>query len=469
MKWGILLKQDAVKPLLFIAIPTRGKHSFHFSQDISGTIYPSNFSLVQMYIGYREVGFARNIACAKAIELGAKYLVFRDEDVIGTPIVLKTLLYHMSNHPDWTFCSALYATKSYPPEPLLYTEWGQGANYDWQLGDLKRVLFTGMGYSIIRVSDLALLEPDEYEDSDYNTGAPVRYKEFFKTGDGGDTDGKNTFKYGHTEDAHFFKLLEQKGLKSYIDTSLLCQHYDDKSDIMFQVPVKGKPDAWNPPEGMPLTLNIGAGGTYNPYEVSVDLIDAPHITVQADIRSLPQQWTETFDLVHAEHVLEHFDYGQTKEILAEWTRVVKPGGRLVITVPDLEEYAKDILGVTNKDDPIQQNRHYDGIPGYIDTMILGGIYGDQGHPFWRQEAYGGTHEGRFLKHSFEHNHHKAGFTLRSLGGYMKSVGLVLDRTTRQDYQLMIEAHKPLPEVNDGQTELLQDESAQRSGSSQETP
>jgi SAM-dependent methyltransferase len=435
------MRLDANKPLLFIGIPTRGMHSHFFSQALTGTIWPSNFSLTQAYIPYLEVGKARNILAEKAIELGAKYLAFMDEDVIGPANGMKALIAHMSNHPEWTFCSGLYATKSYPPEPLFYEDWGHGPSYDFKEGELKPVLFTGMGFCLIRVSDLLLLTPDTYEDYDHLTGTTHPIREFFKTAsEGYDMGSGNVHKLGHTEDAWFFKQLAEKGLKSYVDTGILCKHYDDKTYTFFDVPLKGKPDAWN---NTPRTLNIGAGGTYDPYEVSVDMRPDPHITYQCDVRKLPDDWTEQFDKVHAEHVLEHFDFGQTEWMVTEWTRVVKPGGTLSLVVPDLEAYAESILGRTSVTDRHAPDAIYgDGKPGYMNIQILGGIYGDEGHPYWRQDPYGGEHDGRWIKDSFENNHHKAGFTSRSLAGYMAQAGLEIIELRRKDYQIIAVGKKP---------------------------
>jgi SAM-dependent methyltransferase len=429
-----VIKQDAVKPLMFVAIPTRGRHSHFFSQDLAGAIYPSNFSMMQGYFPYLEVGRARNLAVAKAKEMGAKYLVFRDEDVIAGASAVKTLLWHMANHPEWTFCGGLYATKSIPPEPLLYTEWGMGSDYDWKAGELKRVKFTGMGICMIRVSDFDLLDTArEYEDRDQTTGAITVVKEYFKTEDEGLVVKGITTKYGQTEDAHFFAQLEEKGLQAWVDTSLLCQHYDDKQIAFYGVPTKGKPDAWN---NTPRTLNLGSGGEYDPYEISVDLRDDPRVTYKRDIRNLPEDWADQFDIVKANHVLEHFGFGQTQEIVNEWARVVKPGGTMRLTVPDLEAFVERILNGP------------DGKSGHVDIGILGGLYGDQGHSLWRQEAYGGEHDGRFIPDSFENNHHKTGFTSRSLAGYMAAAGLEIIELKRDSFQILAVGKKPEGETND---------------------
>lgn len=44
----------------------------------------------------------------------------------------------------------------------------------------------------------------------------------------------------------------------------------------------------------------------------------------------------SFDFVHASHCLEHMR--DVDEALANWTRVLRPGGHLVVTVPDEDLY-----------------------------------------------------------------------------------------------------------------------------------
>lgn len=49
---------------------------------------------------------------------------------------------------------------------------------------------------------------------------------------------------------------------------------------------------------------------------------------------------ETIDEIYAGHILEHFALDETP--LCEWHRVLKPGGRITITVPDIEKGLKDL-------------------------------------------------------------------------------------------------------------------------------
>jgi SAM-dependent methyltransferase len=50
------------------------------------------------------------------------------------------------------------------------------------------------------------------------------------------------------------------------------------------------------------------------------------------------------DEVYAGHLLEHFSPYRVMAILREWARVLKPNGRLVMELPDIEECCKQYAG-----------------------------------------------------------------------------------------------------------------------------
>lgn len=56
-----------------------------------------------------------------------------------------------------------------------------------------------------------------------------------------------------------------------------------------------------------------------------------------DARNLSRFAEGTFDALYASHVLEHFDYrDEVASVLMEWFRVLAHGGKLYVSVPDLE-------------------------------------------------------------------------------------------------------------------------------------
>ncbi len=86
----------------------------------------------------------------------------------------------------------------------------------------------------------------------------------------------------------------------------------------------------------PLRLHLGCGKRYIPGFVHIDLDDFPHIDYRSGIDKLPMFANEAADLIYCSHAFEYFDRVQAPDVLAEWHRVLKPGGPLRLAVPDFE-------------------------------------------------------------------------------------------------------------------------------------
>jgi len=83
-------------------------------------------------------------------------------------------------------------------------------------------------------------------------------------------------------------------------------------------------------------LHIGGSEARAGWEV-FDAIAKDHVDHLGDAADLARFPDGTFVEVYASHVLEHFDYrDKLPVVLAEWRRVLQPGGTLYVSVPDLE-------------------------------------------------------------------------------------------------------------------------------------
>ena len=93
-----------------------------------------------------------------------------------------------------------------------------------------------------------------------------------------------------------------------------------------------------------LKINLGSGDSPIAGFTNVDALpDAPGVDLVADIsKPLPLD-DGSADLVYASHVLEHFPHGQTLELLRDWRRVLRPGGQLLVAVPDLDVIARMLV------------------------------------------------------------------------------------------------------------------------------
>lgn len=106
--------------------------------------------------------------------------------------------------------------------------------------------------------------------------------------------------------------------------------WDAKWDVILQQPI--------------VRLNLGSGDSNSTsYEIlepqaewiDVDIQPFTNIDIVSSVNTLPNFPNACADEIMASHVLEHFFWIQSSGILAEWTRVLKPGGTMTIRVPDL--------------------------------------------------------------------------------------------------------------------------------------
>jgi len=90
-------------------------------------------------------------------------------------------------------------------------------------------------------------------------------------------------------------------------------------------------------------LHIGGKIKSEGWEV-LNIIPGPHVDHVMNANNLSKFADNTFSEIYASHVLEHFDYkGELKNTLREWNRVLEPGGKIFISVPDLDALAKLLL------------------------------------------------------------------------------------------------------------------------------
>ena len=145
----------------------------------------------------------------------------------------------------------------------------------------------------------------------------------------------------------------------------------------------------------PVRVNIGCGSRILDGWVNVDLIardstkeemKGKEPDVLSDVREMPFH-NEYADEAMAIHVLEHFHIWEAEDLLKEWIRILKPGGQLIIEVPDLEKVV-----------------HYMAAGVEHPSLTMFPLYGD---PTYKDDLMC----------------HKWGYTYQSLTQLMESVGL----------------------------------------------
>lgn len=95
--------------------------------------------------------------------------------------------------------------------------------------------------------------------------------------------------------------------------------------------------------GTPRRLHIGGTSRAEGWEI-LNVIPASCVDHVGNANDLSRFSNETFLEIYASHVVEHLDYKyELMETLKEWHRVLEPGGRVMISVPDLDALAGLLL------------------------------------------------------------------------------------------------------------------------------
>ena len=93
-----------------------------------------------------------------------------------------------------------------------------------------------------------------------------------------------------------------------------------------------------------IKLNLGCGSDYIQDYLNVDLYPEPEakFDAQFDVVKIPYD-DNTIDEIRAFHIIEHFDFYEGQDVLKEWYRVLKPGGRLWVETPDFLSSCKEFV------------------------------------------------------------------------------------------------------------------------------
>lgn len=132
-------------------------------------------------------------------------------------------------------------------------------------------------------------------------------------------------------------------------------------------------------------LEIGSGSRPREGYIHHDIRQLDDIDIVCDARKFSEDLYGSFDEVYAYHVLEHFNRLEIKEVLAEWIKLLCPGGKIELIVPDVREICRQF------------------VEGFIDIE------------FFDYLMFGGN--------DYEYNVHKYGFDATHLGKMLNSLGM----------------------------------------------
>jgi SAM-dependent methyltransferase len=122
-----------------------------------------------------------------------------------------------------------------------------------------------------------------------------------------------------------------------------------------------------------LKLNLGCGDKILPGYVNVDVVESragKKPDVICDLHQLTPFEDNAADEILSVHVVEHFWRWEVVDVLKEWVRVLKPGGKMILECPNLISACHELL----------QNPDMAAGPGQEGQRSMWVFYGD---PSWR--------------------------------------------------------------------------------------
>jgi predicted SAM-dependent methyltransferase len=147
-------------------------------------------------------------------------------------------------------------------------------------------------------------------------------------------------------------------------------------------------------------------------ELRLDVDPAVKPDILCSITDMAPVGTASVDAVWSSHNLEHLHYHEVPRALGEFLRVLRPGGMLLVTMPEL--VAADTL----------EDEAYRSPSGPITPLDM--IYGHSAS----------------LAQGNRYMAHKTGFTLRTLQQHLVGAGFANITASRSGYDLWAKAYKP---------------------------
>ncbi len=417
----------------------------------AGLHMPTNINICEAQADGMEVGDARSRIARNCLDMKTppEFLLFIDSDVIVPYDAFTKLFFRARCYPDHDIFAGVYCLKNNSvPDPLIYTENGQGPFWNWKVGDLLTTDGHGigsvhMGATLIRVSlfkrllDAGLVHGDGTDQND---------EPFFHTGNvRSDKPGVARLAVG-TEDIYFCHKARQLGAKILVDTSVLCGHHQKETGITYGLPYGEGPSEWTKwlhdanggksndrkeadKDDKKLALDIGAGGDrrhwdgYVTYTTDIRPDTKPDYVQDTRLLNLPEGH---FDLVASSHHLEHIGRWDQESVWRQIFKVCAPGGFIEHVVPNIEWAAQKVV---DKE---------------VDGHVLNVLYG-------AQEAHG---------YERQYNLHYFGYTPEVAIALAEQAGFV-DVTTEDwkqnpdlGYHLIIRGTKPAVGPEDVEHDLV---------------
>ena len=226
---------------ILIGIPTRGVVRFEWRAGLQQTM-PTNWAHIEAaYMGF-PLADAENLIAKTCVEGGYEWLLFVEDDNVLPPGAFIRINQWMIKGTV-PIVGGLYFTKSVPPEPMIYRDWGKGYYADWKMGEAVWCKGLPFGCTLIHASIIKALWDISPE---YTVGKTTTRRVFKQPDDlkvdpegnyymaSGTTDlnfcnqivKEKIFEKAVWKGKHLWKKYQKKENPFLVDTKLFIQHID---------------------------------------------------------------------------------------------------------------------------------------------------------------------------------------------------------------------------------------------------
>lgn len=122
-----------------------------------------------------------------------------------------------------------------------------------------------------------------------------------------------------------------------------------------------------------IKLHLACGKDYREGYINVDFynLEEKKCDQVFDVRQIPYP-DNSVDEILALHIIEHFDFFEGNNVLKEWYRVLKPGGKLLLETPDFLETCREFVNCS-EERRLQLYNHFFAaawLPGEIHKFLF---------------------------------------------------------------------------------------------------
>lgn len=319
----------AINPRVLLGVPTLEEHplSWQWMDYYQGLDFGLGAAAARLRVYGQKVDDARNAIVTEAMRINAAYVLFLGDDVLAPANT-----FHLLHRHREMMVTGVYWTKGYPTYPYLWNGLMEGPFIDWKMGEYLPVDWAGCDCLLVHTDVFKAIEPPWFSCEYAND------------------EGQKPIALA-TEDLYFYTKARKAGFRLHVDTEVQCNHQERSNGVQFGLTAdmpQAQPDAPHPSADPHITVaDLGSGFATKWFGANAQITrfdgdDFVRPDVRCDLRAIPRA-DDTFDVVNASHVLEHFAPFEAPAIVREWLRILKPGGKLRIEVPNVEWAAEQII------------------------------------------------------------------------------------------------------------------------------